>query len=91
MEGQMSHPPCLDPSLAAGEMQSPRMAGKKRGRPPLQPAPIKMAVHNLFSAPASALPGMKIPKKRGRKPGHKLSVQPWGKSRTKESQEPLVP
>ncbi|XP_066401917.1 sex comb on midleg-like protein 4 [Molothrus aeneus] len=68
----MSHPPCLDPSLAAGEMQSPRMAGKKRGRPPLQPAPIKMAVHNLFSAPASALPGMKIPKKRGRKPGHKL-------------------
>ncbi|XP_009091401.3 sex comb on midleg-like protein 4 [Serinus canaria] len=53
-------------------MQSPRMAGKKRGRPPLQPAPIKMAVHNLFSAPAGALPGMKIPKKRGRKPGHKL-------------------
>ncbi|NWR49323.1 SCML4 protein, partial [Regulus satrapa] len=53
-------------------MQSPRMAGKKRGRPPLQPAPIKMAVHNLFSAPAGALPVVKIPKKRGRKPGHKL-------------------
>ncbi|NXO10380.1 SCML4 protein, partial [Oriolus oriolus] len=53
-------------------MQSPRMAGRKRGRPPLQPAPIKMAVHNLFSAPAGALPVMKIPKKRGRKPGHKL-------------------
>ncbi|NXD25218.1 SCML4 protein, partial [Spelaeornis formosus] len=53
-------------------MQSPRMAGKKRGRPPLQPAPIKLAVHNLFSAPAAALPVMKIPKKRGRKPGHKL-------------------
>ncbi|NXT72134.1 SCML4 protein, partial [Chaetops frenatus] len=53
-------------------MQSPRMAGRKRGRPPLQPAPIKVAVHNLFSAPASALPVMKIPKKRGRKPGHKL-------------------
>nr|XP_021409440.1 sex comb on midleg-like protein 4 [Lonchura striata domestica] len=68
----MSHPPCLDPSLAAGEMQSPRMAGKKRGRPPLQPAPIKMAVHNLCPAPATALPVMKIPKKRGRKPGHKL-------------------
>ncbi|XP_041270848.1 sex comb on midleg-like protein 4 [Onychostruthus taczanowskii] len=68
----MSHPPCMDPSLAAGEMQSPRMAGKKRGRPPLQPAPIKVAVHNLFSAPAGALPAMKIPKKRGRKPGHKL-------------------
>ncbi|NXI75253.1 SCML4 protein, partial [Rhipidura dahli] len=53
-------------------MQSPRMAGRKRGRPPLQPAPIKMAVHNLFSATAGALPVMKIPKKRGRKPGHKL-------------------
>ncbi|NXD92729.1 SCML4 protein, partial [Chaetorhynchus papuensis] len=53
-------------------MQSPRMAGRKRGRPPLQPAPIKMAVHNLFSATAGALPVTKIPKKRGRKPGHKL-------------------
>ncbi|NXY15048.1 SCML4 protein, partial [Atrichornis clamosus] len=53
-------------------MQSPRAAGRKRGRPPLQPAPLKMAVHNLFSAPAGALPVVKIPKKRGRKPGHKL-------------------
>ncbi|NWX39106.1 SCML4 protein, partial [Steatornis caripensis] len=53
-------------------MQSPRMAGRKRGRPPLQPAPIKMAVHNLCSAPAGALPVVKIPKKRGRKPGYKL-------------------
>ncbi|NWZ44733.1 SCML4 protein, partial [Brachypodius atriceps] len=53
-------------------MQSPRMAAKKRGRPPLQPAPIKVAVHNLFPAPAGALPVVKIPKKRGRKPGHKL-------------------
>ncbi|NXS39391.1 SCML4 protein, partial [Balaeniceps rex] len=53
-------------------MQSPRMTGRKRGRPPLQPAPIKMAVHNLYSAPAGALPVVKIPKKRGRKPGYKL-------------------
>ncbi|NWU60941.1 SCML4 protein, partial [Pterocles burchelli] len=53
-------------------MQSPRMVGRKRGRPPLQPAPIKVAVHNLYSAPAGALPVAKIPKKRGRKPGHKL-------------------
>ncbi|NXO20645.1 SCML4 protein, partial [Cisticola juncidis] len=53
-------------------MQSPRTAGKKRGRPPLQPAPIKAAVHNLCPAPAGALPVLKIPKKRGRKPGHKL-------------------
>ncbi|NXC44694.1 SCML4 protein, partial [Penelope pileata] len=53
-------------------MPSPRMAGRKRGRPPLQPAPIKVAVHSLFSTPAGALPVVKIPKKRGRKPGHKL-------------------
>ncbi|XP_030346401.1 sex comb on midleg-like protein 4 [Strigops habroptila] len=68
----MSHLPCLPASLAPGEMQSPRMAGRKRGRPPLQPAPIKVAVHNLYSAPAAALPVVKIPKKRGRKPGYKL-------------------
>ncbi|NXA45349.1 SCML4 protein, partial [Nothocercus julius] len=53
-------------------MQSPRIPGRKRGRPPLQSAPMKMAVHNLYSAPAGALPGVKIPKKRGRKPGYKL-------------------
>ncbi|NXG66453.1 SCML4 protein, partial [Hemiprocne comata] len=53
-------------------MQSPRPGGRKRGRPPLQPTPIKVAVHNLYSAPASALPVVKIPKKRGRKPGYKL-------------------
>ncbi|KAM9018800.1 sex comb on midleg-like protein 4 [Ara ararauna] len=68
----MSHLPCLPASLAPGEMQSPRMAGRKRGRPPLQPAPLKVAVHNLYSAPAAALPVVKIPKKRGRKPGYKL-------------------
>ncbi|XP_075564506.1 sex comb on midleg-like protein 4 isoform X1 [Pelecanus crispus] len=68
----MSHLPCLPPSLAPAEMQAPRMTGRKRGRPPLQPAPIKMAVHNLYSAPAGALPVVKIPKKRGRKPGYKL-------------------
>ncbi|KAK2533844.1 Scml4 [Columba livia] len=67
--GKMSH---LPPSLVPGEMQSPRMVGRKRGRPPLQPAPIKVAVHNLYSAPAGALPVVKISKKRGRKPGHKL-------------------
>ncbi|NXJ03240.1 SCML4 protein, partial [Odontophorus gujanensis] len=53
-------------------MPSPRTVGRKRGRPPLQPAPIKVAVHSLFSAPTGALPVVKIPKKRGRKPGHKL-------------------
>ncbi|NWY00631.1 SCML4 protein, partial [Nothoprocta ornata] len=53
-------------------MQSPRIPGRKRGRPPLHSSPMKMAVHNLYSAPAGALPGVKIPKKRGRKPGYKL-------------------
>ncbi|CAI5769915.1 Hypothetical predicted protein [Podarcis lilfordi] len=33
---------------------------------------MKMAVHNLYSAPAGSLPVVKIPKKRGRKPGYKL-------------------
>ncbi|XP_074166259.1 sex comb on midleg-like protein 4 [Sminthopsis crassicaudata] len=54
------------------EMQSPRIAGRKRGRPPLHSAPMKMAVHNLYSSSACSLPVVKIPKKRGRKPGHKL-------------------
>lgn len=31
-----------------------------------------MAVHNLYSASAGSLPAVKIPKKRGRKPGYKL-------------------
>ncbi|NXH22878.1 SCML4 protein, partial [Bucco capensis] len=52
-------------------LQSPRM-GRKRGRPPLQPAPSKGTAHNLYSAPATPLPVVKIPKKRGRKPGYKL-------------------
>ncbi|XP_072499087.1 sex comb on midleg-like protein 4 [Notamacropus eugenii] len=54
------------------EMQSPRITGRKRGRPPLHSAPMKMAVHNLYSSSACSLPVVKIPKKRGRKPGHKL-------------------
>ena len=55
-------------------MPSPRIAGRKRGRPPLQPAPIKVTVQSLFSAPSGALPVVKIPKKRGRKPGHKVDM-----------------
>ncbi|XP_027711315.1 sex comb on midleg-like protein 4 isoform X5 [Vombatus ursinus] len=54
------------------EMQSPRIVGRKRGRPPLHSAPMKMAVPNLYSSSACSLPVVKIPKKRGRKPGHKL-------------------
>ncbi|KFU94327.1 Sex comb on midleg-like 4, partial [Chaetura pelagica] len=51
-------------------LQPPRPGGRKRGRPPLQPKPTKVPLHNLYSAPA--LPVEKIPKKRGRKPGYKL-------------------
>nr|XP_013804253.1 PREDICTED: sex comb on midleg-like protein 4 [Apteryx mantelli mantelli] len=68
----MSHLSSLPPRLDPVDMQSPRIPGRKRGRPPLQSAPMKMAVHNLYSAPAVSLPGVKIPKKRGRKPGYKL-------------------
>ncbi|XP_043295450.1 sex comb on midleg-like protein 4 isoform X3 [Cervus canadensis] len=53
-------------------MQSQRIPGRKRGRPPLHSTPMKMAVHNIYSASAGSLPAVKIPKKRGRKPGYKL-------------------
>ncbi|KAG8522097.1 Sex comb on midleg-like protein 4 [Galemys pyrenaicus] len=53
-------------------MQSQRIPGRKRGRPPLHSAPMKMAVHNLYSPSGGSLPAVKIPKKRGRKPGYKL-------------------
>ncbi|XP_071469255.1 sex comb on midleg-like protein 4 isoform X1 [Marmota flaviventris] len=53
-------------------MQSQRIPGRKRGRPPLHSTPVKMAVHNLYSASAGSLPAVKMPKKRGRKPGYKL-------------------
>ncbi|XP_069454323.1 sex comb on midleg-like protein 4 isoform X9 [Ovis canadensis] len=53
-------------------MQSQRIQGRKRGRPPLHSTPVKMAVHNIYSASAGSLPAVKIPKKRGRKPGYKL-------------------
>ncbi|XP_032194782.1 sex comb on midleg-like protein 4 isoform X3 [Mustela erminea] len=58
--------------LAPADMQSQRIPGRKRGRPPLHSTPMKMAVRNLYSASAGALPAVKIPKKRGRKPGYKL-------------------
>ncbi|XP_061482262.1 sex comb on midleg-like protein 4 isoform X2 [Rhineura floridana] len=68
----MNHLPSLPPRLDTVDMQSPRIPGRKRGRPPLHSTPMKMAVHNLYSAPAGSLPVVKIPKKRGRKPGYKL-------------------
>ncbi|KAM7136084.1 sex comb on midleg-like protein 4 isoform 3-T3 [Molossus nigricans] len=58
--------------LAPADMQSQRIPGRKRGRPPLHSTPVKMAVHNLYSASAGSLPAVKMPKKRGRKPGYKL-------------------
>ncbi|OCT78193.1 hypothetical protein XELAEV_18029299mg [Xenopus laevis] len=53
-------------------MQSPRIPGRKRGRPPLHSNPLKMVVHNLYTGSAGSIPNVKIPKKRGRKPGFKL-------------------
>lgn len=60
--------------LAPADMQSQRIPGRKRGRPPLHSTPMKMAVRNLYSASAGALPAVKIPKKRGRKPGYKVRL-----------------
>uniref|UniRef100_A0A7M4DYF7 Scm polycomb group protein like 4 n=1 Tax=Crocodylus porosus TaxID=8502 RepID=A0A7M4DYF7_CROPO len=68
----MSHLSSLPPRLDTVDMQSPRIPGRKRGRPPLHSTAMKMAVHNLYSAPGGSLPIVKIPKKRGRKPGYKL-------------------
>ncbi|ETE68337.1 Sex comb on midleg-like protein 4, partial [Ophiophagus hannah] len=58
--------------LDSVDMQSSRIPGRKRGRPPLHSSPMKMAVHNLYSSSPGSLPVVKIPKKRGRKPGYKL-------------------
>ncbi|XP_077158821.1 sex comb on midleg-like protein 4 isoform X2 [Paroedura picta] len=70
----MNHLPSLPPRLDTVDMQSPRIPGRKRGRPPLHSTPMKMAVHNLYSAPTGSLPVVKIPKKRGRKPGFKMGT-----------------
>ncbi|XP_060046654.1 sex comb on midleg-like protein 4 isoform X2 [Erinaceus europaeus] len=56
-------------------MESQKVPGRKRGRPPLHPAPLKMAVRSLYPASAVSLPGVKVPKKRGRKPGYKLKTR----------------
>ncbi|XP_075718351.1 sex comb on midleg-like protein 4 isoform X1 [Rhinoderma darwinii] len=58
------------------DMQSPRIPGRKRGRPPLHSNPLKMTVHNLYSGTAGCIPTVKIPKKRGRKPGFKYIRAP---------------
>lgn len=69
----MNHLHSLPPRLDSVDMQSPGIQGRKRGRPRLHAVPMKMAVHNLFPAPTGSLPVVKIPKKRGRKPGYKVS------------------
>ncbi|XP_017658009.1 sex comb on midleg-like protein 4 isoform X2 [Nannospalax galili] len=58
--------------LAPVEMQREKIPGRKRGRPPLHSTPVKMAVHNLYSASTGSLPAVKMAKKRGRKPGYKI-------------------
>ncbi|XP_078504541.1 sex comb on midleg-like protein 4 isoform X2 [Lissotriton helveticus] len=68
----MSHYSSLPQRRYSVEMQSPRIPGRKRGRPPLHSSPMKMTVHNMYSTQPGSLPAVKIPKKRGRKPGYKL-------------------
>lgn len=69
-------PACGLPShavrLAPAEMQTQRVPGRKRGRPPLHSTRVQMAVHNLYSASAASVPAVTIPKKRGRKPRYKI-------------------
>lgn len=59
-------------SLAPAEMQTQRVPGRKRGRPPLHSTRVQMAVHNLYSASSASVPAVTIPKKRGRKPRYKI-------------------
>lgn len=60
--------------LAPAEMQTQKVPGRKRGRPPLHSTPVQMAVHNLYSASAGSVPAVTIPKKRGRKPRYKVCL-----------------
>ncbi|CAH6778272.1 sex comb on midleg-like protein 4 [Phodopus roborovskii] len=53
-------------------MQTQKVPGRKRGRPPLHSTLVQMATHNLYSAPAGSVPAVTIPKKRGRKPRYKI-------------------
>ncbi|XP_075410116.1 sex comb on midleg-like protein 4 isoform X2 [Tenrec ecaudatus] len=75
-------------------MQSQRTPGRKRGRPPLHPEPLKMALHSLYPASPGCLPAGKTPKKRGRKPGYKLKprvlMTPVGLSPPWSTPEPDV-
>lgn len=53
--------------------QSGKIPGRKRGRPPLRNV-AKLDFTNRYP---DSLPPLKVPKKRGRKPGFKVS-QMWG-------------
>uniref|UniRef100_H3AZM1 Scm polycomb group protein like 4 n=1 Tax=Latimeria chalumnae TaxID=7897 RepID=H3AZM1_LATCH len=68
-----------------------KIPGRKRGRPPLHSTALKMAVQNLYSS-SDSLPPVKIPKKRGRKPGFKLKprilMTPLSISPTRSTPEP---
>lgn len=61
--------------LAPAEMQTQRVPGRKRGRPPLHSTRVQMAVHNLYSASSASVPAVTIPKKRGRKPRYKVCLR----------------
>lgn len=54
--------------------QSGKIPGRKRGRPPLRNV-AKMDFPNRYP---ESLPLLKVPKKRGRKPGFKVSQLGWG-------------
>lgn len=80
LSGLMSIPAAASVQSGGGEMQSPgvispaflpppsgKVPGRKRGRPPLKRHP------EYQSRYPESLPPIKVPKKRGRKPGFKVS------------------
>lgn len=60
--------------------QSGKIPGRKRGRPPLRNV-AKMDFPNRYP---ESLPPLKVPKKRGRKPGFKVSQIGGGEGETRD-------
>lgn len=57
--------------------QTGKIPGRKRGRPPLRSV-AKMDFPNRYP---ESLPPLKVPKKRGRKPGFKVSLRGFNPQR----------
>lgn len=74
--GEMQSPPATSSSpSSASFLPAPtgKIPGRKRGRPPLHRNLAKMDFPSRYP---EVLPPLKVPKKRGRKPGFKVSPVP---------------